>query len=472
MSEKYLDVTNPGMENKEKTQVFNPYLPCYEYIPDGEPRVFGDRLYIFGSHDKFGGKQFCENDYVTWSAPVDDLSDWRYEGVIYRKDQDPRPGNLYAPDVVQGIDGRYYLYYSKADTSVISVAVCDTPVGRYEYLGDVAYSDGRILGEAKDEYYQFDPSVLVDEERVWLYSGSGQYSQQKKFKQKMVGCMAIELEQDMITVKSDPQIILPGSNKFLTKTFFEGTSARKINGIYYLVFPTNDLTGLNYATSKYPDRDFTIRGSIHSTSDIGIGKYTIQNPAYPLGNNHGGLVCVNGQWYVFDHRMTNNTMFSRQGVAEPVTIEADGSIKQVESTSCGLNNGPLRGDGRYPAYIACNLLRGLFLCPYITQDKPDGDTAARQYVAGIRRNCRVGYKYFDFTATTLTLSVEYRCSGMGKLEIFQTDGSAPVGTVEVRKTGEWSTASCTLRVTPGKSALFFKYCGSGSMELREFTFQY
>ncbi len=37
-------------------QVFNPYLPLYEYVPDGEPHVFGDRLYIFGSHDAFNGK--------------------------------------------------------------------------------------------------------------------------------------------------------------------------------------------------------------------------------------------------------------------------------------------------------------------------------------------------------------------------------------------------------------------------------
>ena len=58
----------------EKKQAFNPYLPSWEYIPDGEPYVFGDRLYVYGSHDKFGGKEYCENDYVCWSAPVNDLS--------------------------------------------------------------------------------------------------------------------------------------------------------------------------------------------------------------------------------------------------------------------------------------------------------------------------------------------------------------------------------------------------------------
>ena len=50
-----------------KKFAFNPYLPSYEYIPDGEPRVFGERLYVFGSHDKFGGNDFCLNDYVAWS---------------------------------------------------------------------------------------------------------------------------------------------------------------------------------------------------------------------------------------------------------------------------------------------------------------------------------------------------------------------------------------------------------------------
>ena len=86
-----------------KKQVFNPYLPLYEYIPDGEPHVFDGRVYVYGSHDHFGAFDFCFNDYVTWSAPLDDLSDWRYEGVIFRKNQDPMNPKgkrcLFAPDV-------------------------------------------------------------------------------------------------------------------------------------------------------------------------------------------------------------------------------------------------------------------------------------------------------------------------------------------------------------------------------------
>ena len=72
-----------------KKVVTNPYLPNFEYVPDGEPHVFNGRVYVYGSHDRFGGKGFCLNDYITWSAPIDDLSDWRYEGVIWKKTDDP-----------------------------------------------------------------------------------------------------------------------------------------------------------------------------------------------------------------------------------------------------------------------------------------------------------------------------------------------------------------------------------------------
>ena len=97
-----------------KKQVYNPFLPLHEYIPDGEPHVFGNRVYHYGSHDKEGGYTFCMQDYVVYSAPVDDLTALKYEGVTYRASQDPnypKMKYMYAPDVVQGNDGRYYLYY-------------------------------------------------------------------------------------------------------------------------------------------------------------------------------------------------------------------------------------------------------------------------------------------------------------------------------------------------------------------------
>lgn len=91
-----------------RQQVLNPCLPENEYIPDVEPYIFGNRVYLYGSHDRFGAPMFCMNDYVCWSAPLDDLGNWKYEGVIYRKNQDPKNRLglrlLFAPDVVRGTD--------------------------------------------------------------------------------------------------------------------------------------------------------------------------------------------------------------------------------------------------------------------------------------------------------------------------------------------------------------------------------
>lgn len=154
-----------------KRQAVNPFLPSWEYIPDGEPRRFGDRVYLYGSHDRFGGREFCMNDYVCWSAPVDDLSDWRYEGVIWRRTDDPgnREGKmfLYAPDCVQGPDGSYYLYYFLGIQFLIGVAVCDEPAGKFEFHGYVHYADGSRLGDKEgDAFHEVEKSVGEAEDPI------------------------------------------------------------------------------------------------------------------------------------------------------------------------------------------------------------------------------------------------------------------------------------------------------------------
>ena len=71
------------------TKAGNPYLPLWEHLPDGEPRVFEDpdnpgkyRIYIIGSHDVRYGS-YCGPDIHQWSAPVEDLTAWRDEGSIF-----------------------------------------------------------------------------------------------------------------------------------------------------------------------------------------------------------------------------------------------------------------------------------------------------------------------------------------------------------------------------------------------------
>ena len=107
-------------------QTRNPYLPGWEYIPDGEPKFFGDRVYVYGSHDEGEGERYCTGDYVCWSAPADDLTNWTFEGVIFKKSDDPNyetEVDLLAPDAICGPDGRYYLYYFTSKMDKLGVAV-------------------------------------------------------------------------------------------------------------------------------------------------------------------------------------------------------------------------------------------------------------------------------------------------------------------------------------------------------------
>lgn len=228
---------------------FNPYLPSFEYVPDGEPYVFGDRLYVYGSHDKFNGTDFCQGDYVCWSAPVSDLGNWHCEGVIYRRNQDPKNQEgkwvMNAPDVQQGPDGRYYLYYQISRLSIISVAVADKPIGPYTFYGYVRWPDGHALGDAKGEVYGFDPGIFRDEDgRIYLYIG---FSPDKgvfrtimsMMKRNFDGGFGVELAEDMLTVKGEPVMVAPGpilakGTPFEGHGFYEASSMRKINGRYYL----------------------------------------------------------------------------------------------------------------------------------------------------------------------------------------------------------------------------------------------
>ena len=487
-----------------RRQVFNPYLPLWEYIPDGEPRVFDGRLYIFGSHDKAGGKSFCLNDYVAWSCPEDDLSDWRYEGVIFRKDQTPwntKNEVYYAPDVVRGPDGRFYLFYFVANSSILSVAVCDEPAGKYEYYGDLHLPDGRVYGTEPDDWFTFDPGVLVDDDgRIWMYTGSGQPSN-GRFGHEVKGCFVMELDKDMLTIISEPKVVIPADWDMKKPSFFEGPSIRHIGEYYYLVCPTSDQSGLNYFMSKSPTGPFVHKGSIHSTSEIGLNGRKMKDAVYPMGNNHGGLVCVKDQWYIFDHRMTNGTMFSRQGVAEPITIKEDGTIDTVEVTSCGLNGGPLSGKGTYPAGICCTM-KGRFPfsimigSPKVTQDGKDYDPLEPEkadyeinidtvtgapvcYVANIKNNCVLGYRYFDVTETK-SITLELRGRGKGDILVLSAEGGHPAAKLHFDGSSQWTAVTAELDTAYLKQAagdqaslqkmqLLLKYKGKGNIDLKSFT---
>ncbi|SHO45427.1 family 43 glycosylhydrolase [Anaerocolumna xylanovorans] len=476
-------------------QAYNPYLPSYEYIPDGEPYVFGDHLYIYGSHDKFNGGNYCELNYVCWSAPVDDLGNWKFEGGIFDKRKDPLcpngDRNLFAPDVALGADGRYYLYYAFDFLGVMSVAVSDSPAGTYEFYGHVHYADGTLLGSREGDAFQFDPGVLVDSDgKVYLYSGfcpeHGPWEYFGMPAPIVRGGMVIELESDMLTVKKEPDYIFPWKANgkgtgFEGHEFFEASSIRKAGDKYYFIYSSINGHELCYATSNYPDKEFTYGGTIISNGDIYLDGRNEQEAVNYTGNNHGSMIEISGKWYVFYHRQTNRHQFSRQGCAEEIKIETDGTICQVEMTSCGLNGGPLWGKGKYNAGIACNLwsrkgaMRYEFgekvpdFHPYFTQSGEDREDKPEQYIANMTEGSVAGFKYFSFEKTAV-ITITVRGKGKGVMWIGTKAGDKDVAAIEIMPSDEWYRYKGQLQVQDGKKALYFTYKGTAAIDFLEFEF--
>ncbi len=500
----------------QKKQVFNPYLPLDECIPDGEPHVFGDRVYIYGSHDKLGGETFCMLDYTVYSAPVNDLSDWRCEGVIYRADQDPDYENrkyMYAPDVVRGNDGRYYLYYCMSgDFGVggyfgpISVAVCDTPAGKYEYLGYVRHKDGTPM----HDYVCFDPGVINDDGVIRVYYGTRYpFEEEEDFvhneehikqememfnksreeilgqKDSVMGPCMVVLEDDMLTVKEAAKHIIPYAVKgtcFEEHPFFEASSIRKINDTYYFIYSSMQNHELCYATSKYPDRDFIFGGSIVSNGNVGINNRMLDDKLNMTGTTHGSIEFIDGQWYVFYHRLTHKSDYSRQACAEKITIETDGSIRQVEITSCGLSEKPICASSKIPAVVCCNLTNGdmphgcnsIYETSFPNVNHRDDD----MFIAEICDRTMIGYKYLTFNGES-KLTITARSDSDGRFTIkaakknglyTESDAAVEIGTVDVGQSDQWKEYEADVSSINGTYALYLFYSGEGLAELKELIF--
>jgi hypothetical protein len=428
---------------------------------------------------------------VCWSCPKDDLTDWRYEGVIFRKKQDPSNPKgflnvLYAPDCIQGKDGRYYLYYFIAYKGFIAVAVCDKPAGKYEYLGRVKYADGSAIG-SKGEPLQFDPGIFIDDDgRIYLYTGFGPQNYPAILmgghKATHKGAMCYELSDDMMTVKGDfsyigvPSKVSGKGTPYEGHEFFEASSMRKFDGNYYFIYSSALNHELCYAVSSRPDGGFSYGGTLISIGDVGIESeaknYT--------GNTHGSVLRLENEYYIFYHRQTNRNSFSRQACAEKLRFE-NGRFIQSELTSCGLNGGPLAAIGTYPAYCACQLYskKGTkfyggvkvpkSIHPYFTQTGKDRERDPDQHIANFCDGVTAVFKYFDFDSSKPSkISVSVMGSGEGTLSV-SVDKEKLAAQIKITGCTDYKSFEADFDTVSGVKPLIFCFSGTGNFRFMSFT---
>ena len=428
-------------KEKTLTTVGNPYLPLWEHIPDGEPYVFEDpdqpgkyRVYIYGSHDS-RITDYCGREQVVWSASVDSLNNWRYDGEILAVsknakgeliNKDSLADVLFAPDVtlVTDKDGKktYYLYPNDQHGGRNGlIAKSDRPDGPFEVC-----NWSKNDPNATDGVLAFDPGVFVDDDgRVYGYWGFGESN-------------GAELDPaTMATVKPGTKIVnhmISGYKEPGQFRFFEASSIRKIKDKYVFIYsrfteegefglPTTNYT-LAYAYSDKPLGPWTYGGTIiDGRAREKDEQGNVIASATPDGNTHGSICEINGQWYVFYHRQSGLNEFARQAMVAPITVkveEGEGGkveISEGEYTSEGFALNGLNPLECHSAGICCwytgpkvaihewpnNTFYGSYVeASYGTDDKfaaPYDIRNNTNYVVNNTDGSIVGYKYFNFDAT-------------------------------------------------------------------------
>ena len=514
--------------------VGNPYMPLWEHIPDGEPYVFEDpdqpgklRVYVYGSHDS-RITDYCGLEQVVWSASVDSLNLWRYDGEILRVDRNAKgepfdsagtADVLFAPDVtlVTGADGKktYYLFPNdQTGYRNALIAKSSRPDGPFEVCNWNQDNPGQV-----DGVYGFDPAVFVDDDgRVYGYWGFGH-------------SMAAEMDPAaMATVKAGTEVVdgmIPGfkeqpGNVF---RFFEASSIRKIKDKYVFIYsrftadgefglPSSNYT-LAYAYGDHPLGPWTYGGTIIDgrARDVNEQGDTIAT-ATVSGNTHGSICEINGQWYVFYHRQSGLNEFARQAMVAPITVQVEEgaggkvTISEGEYTSEGFALDGLDPLERHSAGIACwytgpkvaihewpaNTFYGSYVeAGYGTDDRFKSPYDLRNNTNDVVNNTDgsiVGYKYFNFSATKgrddVQLLLHLTPAGIdAAIQVmidrpWASQGGQLLGTVELQADMPQTAADMAVTLpalsgVDGKHAVFFVFSSDTKEQsvctLHNFVFQ-
>ncbi len=381
----------------------NPLLPVQFFIPDVEARQWHDgRIYLYGSYDISGDTIYCSRELHVFSSP--DMREWTDHGVSFRAADmhGNRESQLYAPDCMC-INGRYYLCYCSSGGSE-GIAVSDSPYGPFRDAYGVEGADGDGI----------DPAILLDDDGKVTYFWGQFELRGARMKADLTGIEPSTLVKPLLTEARDG--------------FHEGASIRERNGIYYLVYTDisrGRATSMAYATSRSPLGPYEKGGII--IDNTGCDPET--------WNNHGSIAEFNDSWYIFYHRSSQGSKFSRRVCVEPIHFNADGSIDEVEMTTQGASD-PLDATHRLEASRAC-LLSGQVRT---ATSPPDAYVDQwREHLTWIHNGDWAAYKYLDFGEGARSLHI--RASSLsygGRIEVRldEPDGRL-ISVCDVPHTGGW-----------------------------------
>ncbi len=398
------------------------------YTADPTARVFGDKVWLFCSHDIISPVEperrwFCMEDYHTFSS--EDLVHWTDHGVILDQKNvpwgNPEGYSMWAPDCVEK-DGKYYFYFPNASREgrgfAVGVAIADHPEGPYVPQPEPIKGINGI-----------DPCVLqASDGNAYIFWGNGRCA---KLKPNM-----IELADDnpKTTVKwGNREMEMVGVNclEGLPSRQAEGPFAFEANGWFYLTYPyvRQNTEVLAYAMSKNPMGPYEYKGII------------MERSVNECWTNHHSFVNYKGEWYLFYHHNDYSPSFdkNRSVRVDKVRFNPDGSIEQVIPTFRGVGVTPASDQIQMDRYSAIyHVATGI---DFLDSAKPfDG-----WFVHLGRTDCWVRYDEVDFgEADPTAITVRYCAPQASKISIWFSDNDS-LGSFDLPASSTWK--EITLPVT-------------------------
>jgi len=402
-----------------------------QYSADPSARVFGDRVYVYPSHDILATEGhgrvgwFCMEDYHVFSST--NLTDWTDHGMIVQQNKVPwvKPDSysMWAPDCIYR-NGKYYFYFPSTpkDTSyargfTIGVAIADKPEGPFvPQPTPILHVRG------------IDPNVFIDKDgQAYLYWAQG-------------NIYAAKLKENMVELASDPVVL----GELPTKGLKEGPYLFERNGTYYLTYPhaENKTERLEYATANNPLGPFKITGVIMDESPTGCW------------TNHQSIIRFKDQWYLFYHHNDYSPTFdkARSIRADSLFFNADGTIQKVVPTYRGIGvtkaGSPIQID-RY-SHIGD---KGISIAFVDTTNKFQGWKSVFEGAGAWLQ-----YNSVDFGKKKMrTVTVRAQSPAGGTLQIHTRDKDGPLlAAVPIAAGTQWQLIKVPLTIVePGIQNLFF-----------------
>jgi hypothetical protein len=384
-----------------------------QFTADPTARVFGDRIYLYPSHDipipeGKGLKKdwFCMEDYHVFSSA--NLTDWTDHGVIVSQNRVPwvKPDSysMWAPDCVYK-NGKYYFYFpAPAKDTIygrgfsIGVAISDNPYGPF-------ISQPEPIKNVRG----IDPNVFIDKDGIaYLYWSAR-------------NIYVAKLKDNLLELDSEPQIIANLPEKGLK----EGPFLFERNGIYYLTFPhvENKIERLEYATGNNPLGSFKMAGVIMDESPSGCW------------TNHHSFIQLNNQWFLFYHDNDLSPKFDKNRSAriDSLFFNADGTIRKVQPTLRGVGLTDASSQIQMDRYSNISS-KGAFVTFIDTLNTFNGWKAVFA-----EKDAWIQYNGVDFGAKkpkTVLLNVLSKKGGALQLQVNSRSGSAELN-IKIPKGEDW-----------------------------------